>query len=349
MSVARVVSVVFAGLLAAGGLGASPAAAVSADPPVVVYDGDMDVDDISTLALLCEQDKEHRIELRAVTVDNNGFGTPGRSLQHVHSVLNQCGRPDIPVADGSDTVVHAAPADARQTVETVLTGALNDGSAHAKPGPLTAAQLITWAIATSPRPVTLLTTGPLSNVATALTDDGWLATRIAALYQMGGAIAVPGNLFGSALPGYDNTQEMNMWLDPAAARTVFHALAPDVTHLVPLDATNSVPITPQYIAELGADQRTPSTALVYRIMTQPDMTSGIQAGLYYWWDALTAIAAFDNSSGIVAFHQLNVDMVLDGQESGRTIVTADGVPQQVAYAADQSAFEQAFDNALNGY
>src|SRR5207302_1762262 len=107
---------------------------------------------------------------------------------------------------------------------------------------------ITWAIATAPRPVTVLATGPLSNLATALRDDGRLAARIAGLYQMGGAISVPGNLFGSALTGFDNTQEMNMWLDPAAARSVFHALGPDVTHLVPLDATNSVPITPEYIA-----------------------------------------------------------------------------------------------------
>lgn len=77
-----------------------------------------------------------------------------------------------------------------------------------------------------------------------------------------------------------------MWLDAPWARRVFRAMPAGVTHLVPLDATNSAPITPQYIAALGADQHTASAQLVYRIMTQPAMTAGIKAGLYFWWDDL---------------------------------------------------------------
>ena len=91
-----------------------------------------------------------------------------------------------------------------------------------------------------------------------------------------------------------------MWLDPAAASDVFRAMPPGVTHLVPLDATNDVPITPQYVHKLGADRRTVSARLVYKIMTQPAMTQGIDQGIYYWWDDLAAVSAFRDANGTIA-------------------------------------------------
>lgn len=343
-------------LAATGSLAGPASAAALARPTPVIYDADMDVDDTSTLAYLCEQDKQGLIDLLAVTVDNNGFGMPGRALQHAHTVLNDCGLPEVPIADGSNTGVHAAPASAMQTVETVLTGALGDGSAQPPTQPLTAAQLIARTIATTPGKVTVLTTGPLSNLATALRDAGavdgngvnWLAGRIQGLYVMGGAISVPGNLFGSALNGFDNSQEFNMWLDPPSARTVFHTLAPGVTHIVPLDATNFVPITPAFIDKLSADQQTVSAQIVDRIMTQPAMTDGIKAGIFFWWDALAATAAFQNDAGITSFNNRTVDVIVDGVQSGRTALTPAGASVQVALTADQTLFEQTWLNGLNG-
>lgn len=46
---------------------------------------------ISTLAYLCRRHKQHAIELLAVTVDNDGMGTPGRALTHVRAILERCG------------------------------------------------------------------------------------------------------------------------------------------------------------------------------------------------------------------------------------------------------------------
>lgn len=352
---------VLAVLLVAGGLGGRPGTGArggsAGRPAAVIYDADMDVDDTAALAYLCEADRRGLIDLRAVTVDNDGFGTPGRALVHARSVLRQCGEPGVPVADGSDSVVHAAPADTVKTVETVLTGALGDGSVPSAPSPVTAAQLIGQAIASAPGKVTILTTGPLSNLAQALRlwraahpgKADWLAGRIGGLYTMGGAISVPGNLFGSALDGFDGSQEFNMWLDPASARDVFRAMRPGVTHLVPLDATNDVPITPQYVDTLGADQHAASARLVYKIMTQPAMTQGISQGIYYWWDDLAAVSALgDNGGTIASFRQLRIDVVLAGAQSGRTVVSPEGVPQQVALSASRAGFEQAFLNGLNG-
>lgn len=342
---------------AAVSLGGAPAVAAGASPraapPVpVIYDGDMDIDDAATLAYLCEEDQQGRIDLRAVTVDDNGFGTPGRSAAHARAILRRCGLPTVPVAEGTGPRAHQAPAEAVQTVQTVLTGALDDAG---DPSPVTsgAAELIDRTLAASATPVVVLATGPLSNLADALgtcrqAGGGCPAGRIRSLYVMGGAVAVPGDLFGSALDGYDGSQEFNMWLDPASARTVFRTVAPGATHLVPLDATNDVPITPAFVERLGTDLHTPGARLVHDIVTQPAMTDGIAAGLYYWWDALAAVSAFRADAGVTQWQEEPVDVVLDGAQSGRTVVSADGSCQHVATSADQTLFEQTYLDALNG-
>jgi flagellar biosynthetic protein FliP len=46
----------------------------------VIYDSDLDFDDASTLAYLCEEHKLGRIDMRAVTVANNSCGRPQRTV-----------------------------------------------------------------------------------------------------------------------------------------------------------------------------------------------------------------------------------------------------------------------------
>ncbi|GAB3978186.1 nucleoside hydrolase [Plantactinospora veratri] len=143
-------------------------------PVPVIYDSDMDFDDASTLALLCEEHKLGRIDLRAVTVANNGFGAAHRALTHARSVLDQCGLPRIPVADGATGAgVNPAPPELVTTIETVLTGALDDADHPVPPSPLSAARLIERAARTAPRDVVLLATGPMTNLADALASPGW--------------------------------------------------------------------------------------------------------------------------------------------------------------------------------
>ncbi|MCP2167913.1 nucleoside hydrolase [Goodfellowiella coeruleoviolacea] len=361
LRVLAVVALVVCGAVGVGvgapALAEDTGGAPGADQPVpvipvpVIYDSDVDVDDAMTIAYLCQEHEQRRIDLRAVTVTNNGFGLPGRALTHVRGLLARCGLPDVPVAEGADEVVHAAPAETREAVEAVLTGALADAAVPSRPGAVNAAQLIRHVLATAPRAVTVLATGSMSNLAAALRAGGdRVAERIGRLHVMGGAIGVPGNLYGSALPGFDNSQEFNMWLDPAAARAVFQAVPPGVLRLVPLDATNHVPMTQSYVDELGADQRTPGGRLVHALLTQPAMVEMIREGGMYWWDALTAVTALrhEDAGQLVRFHDLRLDVVLDGVQSGRTRVTPDGRWARVALTADRGLFERIFRDALNG-
>lgn len=314
-------------------------------PVPVIYDSDMDFDDASTLAYLCAEHKLGRIDLRAVTVANDGFGVPDRTLRHAHSVLRQCGLPDVPIAAGATGEgTHPAPAELVATIEKVLSGALGDGSLPAYESPTTAVELIRRTASRSSEPVTIIATGPLTNLADALGRG----IRVGRIQIMGGALRVPGNLYGSALPGYDNSQEFNMWMDPASARKVLTTARPGTIRLVPLDATAAVPITQAYIARLGADRHAPGARIAYRVATQPDLAALIDLGIMYWWDALAAVSAVHDDGSITTFHPVRVDVrTAEGPQSGRTVLVAGGARVAAASGAQREAFEQRFLDSLN--
>ena len=350
MSFRKIVAALAAGALLIMGAPQATAATQAGYRPVpVVYDSDLDFDDASTLAFLCQAHKQGRIELRAVTVVNNGIGTAGRSLTHARTILEKCGLPRVPVADGSPTGVHPAPPEARETFERVLTGALDNADRPNQPSQLTAAQLIAKSVLSSREPVTVLATGPLSNVAAALRENRGVAQRIASLYVMGGAFDVPGNLFGSTTGGFDNTQEVNLWIDPNSADHVFQTMPAGRVRIVPLDATNHVMITQEYIDRLGASARTVEARLVHAIVTQPDMPPLIELDIMFWWDALAATSlVLGLRTDVVQYRLRPVDVILDGPSSGRTIDTPNGTPQLVGYTANGPRFEDAFTSILNG-
>jgi purine nucleosidase len=76
--------------------------------------------------------------------------------------------------------------------------------------------------------ITLCTLGPLTNIALALIREPKIARRIARIVAMGGGFFEGGNTTPAA--------EFNIYVDPQAARVVFHAGIP-IT-LIPLDCTH---------------------------------------------------------------------------------------------------------------
>ena len=74
------------------------------------------------------------------------------------------------------------------------------------------------AVRAAPGEITLVTLGPLTNIAVALQIAPDLAQKIPMCYVMGGAAACLGNMTPAA--------EFNIWVDPEAARMVFHSGLP---------------------------------------------------------------------------------------------------------------------------
>ncbi|MCI0484119.1 MAG: nucleoside hydrolase [candidate division NC10 bacterium] len=98
------------------------------------------------------------------------------------------------------------------------------------PATMGAADLILELIRRYPGEITLITLGPLTNIAQALRRDRKTMEKISRIISMGGAVLVPGNTSATA--------EFNIATDPEAARIVLGSGLP--LTLIPLDVTERV-------------------------------------------------------------------------------------------------------------
>ena len=152
---------------------------------------------------------------------------------------------------------------------------------------------------------------------------------------MGGAVNAQGNVGSSGVGIQNEYAEWNIYIDPAAANLVFNSGIPIV--LVPLDATDDVPVTRDFYQALGGIQETPSAQLIYEMLTAN--LDFVDSGGFQFWDSLTAAIFIDPS--IAQFEEMALTVVAEeGPESGRTKPDLGGAKIRVAASAERKTFEQ---------
>ncbi|MFQ1880428.1 pyrimidine-specific ribonucleoside hydrolase RihA [Aeromonas veronii] len=189
----------------------------------VILDCDPGHDDAIALILALASPE---LKVLAVTT-SAGNQTPDKTLNNALRILTLLGRDDIPVAAGAPKPL------ARELIiadnvhgESGLDGPKLPDPAFA-PQAMTGIELMARCLRESPEPVTLVPTGPLTNIALLLAAHPELKPRIARIVLMGGA-AGAGNWMPAA--------EFNIYVDPEAADMVFKSGIPitmcglDVTH-----------------------------------------------------------------------------------------------------------------------
>jgi pyrimidine-specific ribonucleoside hydrolase len=290
---------------------------------------------LAILYMLQRQD----IDVKAITVVGTGEAHCGPGVKNALGLATLAGQPNIPVACGRETPLqgtHAFPDEWRTGADTMLGVSLPSNPE----GP--AAQSAVELIAAAPEGTALLTLGPLTNVAEALQSSPALAKRLAAVYIMGGAVDVPGNV-GESGAGIDNSYaEWNFYADPYSVQVVLGSGAP-IT-LVPLDATNHVPATLDFFNRLKANRQTDEAKFVFDVINaQKDF---VASGGYYFWDPLTAAILTDESLATFETRKLAA-ITAEGPESGRLVVGEAGASVRYATVADAPRFEAQFLEALN--
>ncbi|MDQ2935406.1 MAG: nucleoside hydrolase, partial [Chloroflexota bacterium] len=283
------------------------------------------------------------VSVKAITVTGTGEAHCGPGVRNALGIVALAEQPDIPVACGRETPLagdHAFPPSWRDGVDALFGLSLPENPNQPASG--SAGQLLAATLRSSPVKVTLLTLGPLTNLAEALRDSPELAEKIDALYVMGGAVDVEGNVGVSGV-GIDNRfAEWNVYIDPVAADLVLQS-AP-VT-FVPLDATNRAPVTTGFVDRLAGDAVTPPAAFSRDVLNQ--LRDSIASGGYYFWDPLAAAVLTDES--LASFNSRALAVVVnEGPESGRLISMANGPLTRFATSADVQRFEQLFLDTING-
>ena len=180
------------------------------------------------------------VELLGVTTVA-GNQTLEKTTTNALRVLELAGRGDVPVAAGADR-----PLARELFIADYVHGESGlDGpelpEPRAEPVDQHAVDFLAERILGSPRPVTLVPIGPLTNVALLLSRYPQAAGNVERVVIMGGAVA-EGNVTPAA--------EFNIYVDPEAAWRVFHSGLP-VT-MIGLDVTHRALMMPVHVEPLRA-------------------------------------------------------------------------------------------------
>ncbi len=192
-------------------------------PTPIILDVDPGHDDAVAIMLACCAPE---LDLLAVTTVAGNVQLE-KTTRNALRILSLIGHTGVPVAAGAASPLRRS----LHTAEDIHGESGLEGSEIPEPSfepdRRGATELLADAVREAPEPVTLIPTGPLTNVATFLREHPGLKERIARISLMGGSIGL-----GNTTPA----AEFNVYVDPEAAREVFGSGLPitmsglDVTH-----------------------------------------------------------------------------------------------------------------------
>lgn len=303
-----------------------------ADKRPVILDTDMGPDSVMGMLYLL---KAPEVAVRAITIVH-GIADVRAGAQNAVRILELTGDRSVPVAAG-----RAAPLRGARSFPAFLKGEANTlGGAKLPQATLrlrteSAEDLIVAELEKTGDPITIVAMGPLTNVAAAIQKRPAVVKKIREIVVMGGAITVPGNVDRPFVGIKNSAAEWNFYVDPHAAEMVFAAGAP--VRLLPLDATHTVPVTPAFVDRLRKVPRDQTSDLLLALLN--GVSAQIEAGSYYFWDALAAVVAAHPD--VTGSHESCVQIVTaEGPTLGQTKATSeDCVRVRVAEEINRQVFE----------
>jgi pyrimidine-specific ribonucleoside hydrolase len=305
----------------------------------LIIDTDAGTDDLLAIAFLLSR-KDVKIEAITI-VDGLAHVTAGAA--NVLRLLQLAGATGVPVYPGAkESLERTAPFPAgwRQTSDTLPGVKLP--VAERKPENRQATDFLVERLADPARPVSILALGPLTNLADAFRRAPQSGRSVTELVIMGGAVRVRGNLDdGGFFKTPNTTAEWNLFHDPLAAAIVFKSGVN--MRMIPLDATNKVPIDTAFLAEV-LQIRTPLAGMVAQILeTERPL---IEQKLFFAWDPLAAVALVDPA--VVVTRRMAIEVLRKAPEQGRTKEMS-GRRSNLTVALDANAaeFKTVFLRALH--
>jgi pyrimidine-specific ribonucleoside hydrolase len=305
----------------------------------IIIDTDAGSDDILAIAFLLSHPSVH---IDAITVAN-GLAHVDAGARNLARLVELSGRTNLPVFAGRPTPLKATAEFPREwrRIADELPGVTLPASSAA-PAPKGAVDYLIEHLKGQKHRVRILALGPLTNLAEALRREPSIAGSIDEIVIMGGAVRVPGNLGdGGLFQTANKTAEWNIFVDPLAARMVFRSGIPIL--LVPLDATNKVPIDLAFLRDFQAQAHSPLGRVAAQVLDSD--REAIRGGYFFAWDPLAAVALLHPE--VIKPTRLHIDILQDEPEAGRTAQTAGKPNAKVAMDADGARFRKIFLQAFH--
>lgn len=253
------------------------------------------------------------------------------AVRATRKICDLAARDDVPVAESTVRGLNPFAREARRDSFSIDMLPILNEQAEIRT-PLVEGTGQSWLaeqLADAEEPITLLVTGPLTTVGAALDLRPAVEEKIERIVWMGGALRVPGNVDPWFEGGQDGSMEWNVYWDPVAADRVFNTGIPIA--MCPLDLTNRVRMTTEFLHTLGRNRRHPFSDFAGQCYAL------VAHQTYYFWDVLTA--AWIERPDLYELHTEPIRIVPTGHSQGRTVVDeSDGRPVDVFADVDLAGF-----------
>lgn len=251
----------------------------------IIVDTDAGSDDFVALMYLL---KSNNVSVKAITIPADGEADCHAALTNISGLLQLMQR-KVPIACGQKQYSqnqHDFPAWIHHEANT-LGGAAKFLPFKGKLPKQDAVRLLNQTILHSKTPITILSIGPLTNLAQLINKYPHTLHNIKELYIMGGAIAVPGNIIELNHHSLNQFAEWNFYVNPDALAAV---LTSGINiKLIPLDTTNQFRVSMRFYKSLKKLKMNAINKLLYEIFHQDEIE--IKLGRWKFWDSASAVIA----------------------------------------------------------
>ncbi|NRO17100.1 nucleoside hydrolase [Lactobacillus helveticus] len=302
----------------------------------IYFNHDGNIDDLVSYLLLLQAPD---IKLLGVgAIDADGFIDPSVAACRKMTDLFNLRGDELAVARSNSRAVNQFPHDWRMaTYSFNYLPILNEkGSVDTPQAELPAHLDMVEKLKHAKEPVTLIMTGPLTDLARALDVDPDIEQHIKKLYWMGGSLDGHGNV---AMVNADGSQEWNSFWDPYAVKRVFDSNIP--IQMVGLESTEEIPLNDELRHHWASLHKYPAMDLIGQGYS---LIISIPSAELYLWDVLTTVSALYPE--IVETEKAKATVITDGMSAGSFRRDPNGREVDIVIKANKELFFQKMDEIL---
>ncbi|MCW8108751.1 nucleoside hydrolase [Alteromonas ponticola] len=267
----------------------------------VIFDHDGGIDDLLSLLLLVTMEEVELVGVLITPADCY----PDDALLSTLKILTLTNNASVPVAVGTLAGLNPFPPDWRAQPKFchALPVMLRTKEVRDNVSKKDAHSWLAEYLSLADEPVTILMTGPATNLAKVIHRRADLRSKIEQVIWMAGAIQVKGNV---AMHDSDGSQEWNAYWDPLATKTLIESGVN--LCLVPLDVTNALPIDRQFLTQLS-NVNSELSELAGQFWAATTTSIPSYEFTYFMWDILaTALLGLPKPSWQVSTATVVVDI-----------------------------------------
>jgi len=296
---------------------------------LVFMEHDGAIDDILSQLLLLTMENKEVIGINVTAADC--FIEP--ALESTYKILQLFGKENIEIGRSDHYGVNAFPNEwrARPEIINALPMLINLPPPPDPYGYVEASQLLINNLLTASKGVSIIMTGPCSNLVSAVKREPKIKDRIKEVIWMGGAFRTQGNV---QTYQHNGTAEWNVYWDPKSSKELLELNLP--LTCIPLDVTNHVPVTKEFLSKLANQVNFKFSNLAGQLWALTIDTIPGYYYTYFMWDILAT--SYLAIPGEFTVEKVKAYVSQRPPNAGQTVMDPNGFELQIATGVNKAAF-----------